>query len=124
MAKAVTEIGTVLTPIDGELAHLAALEAAGTLGSRDEVQGELDGIMAAMRRFHSQEPDQVLIEVMAYGARLTELYVLLHRSESLDRQYQRVRTQQVETIMKELDKQAKIASRLIEVRRQDLEMSR
>jgi hypothetical protein len=40
--------------------------------------------------------------------------------ESLDRQYLKVRTQQVERYLAELDRQFKIASRLVEVMRQDL----
>ena len=63
-------------------------------------------------------------EVAAYSARLTELAVLLHRVEGTDRQYTRIRTQQVERFLAELDRQYKIASRLVEIMRQDLELSR
>lgn len=103
---------------------MAPLAAPGHLGTREEIQAELDGVAAAIRRFHIKDPDQVLREASAYTARLTELSVLLHRVESTDRQYTRVRTQQVDRYLNELDRQFKIASRLIEVFRQDLEMSR
>jgi hypothetical protein len=99
---------------------MADLRDAGYLGSRDDIQAELDSIAAACRQFHMQQPDQVLKQVAAYGARLTELTVLLHRVEALDRQYTRVRTQQVEKWLAELDRQFKVASRLVEVQRQDL----
>ena len=90
------------------------------LGTREEIQAELDGIAAAMRGFYAKAPDQVLRECSAYSARLAELYVLLHRVEGLDRQYTRLRTQQVEIYRDEMREQWKTASRLIEVQRQDL----
>lgn len=97
----------------------------GGLGTKDQIQGELDGIAAAMRSFHLKQPDQVLRECGAYSARLTELSVLLHRAEgSADgRSYQRVRTMQVQRFIEELDRQFKIASRLIEVARQDIALA-
>ncbi len=104
----------------GALGQMAMLRAAGDLGTREQIQNELDGIAAAIRMFHLKQPDQVMRECGAYGARLTELIVLLHRVESLDRQYTRVRTQQVQTWLSELDRQFKIASRLVEVQRQDI----
>lgn len=94
------------------------------LGTRQEIELELDGIAMAMRAFALKQPDQVMREVAAYSARLTELTVLLHRVESQDRQYTRVRTQQVEKFLAELDRQFKISSRLVEVMRQDLELMR
>lgn len=108
---------SVLTPT-----FMAPLAAPGTLGSRDEVQEELDGIVGAIRQFHIKHPDQVLRECSAYGARLTELSVLLHRVESQDRQYQRLRTMQVQKIIEEIERQFRTASRLVEINRQDLEL--
>lgn len=103
---------------------MAPLGSPGALGTRDEVQDELDGIAAAIRQFHIKHPDQVMRECAAYGARLTELCVLLHRVESFDRQYTRVRTMQVDRYLKEIDQQFKIASRLVEIHRQDIELMR
>lgn len=97
---------------------LARLRAG--LGTRPQIQAELDDIAAAMRGFYLKPPDQVLRECSAYSARLSELYVLLHRVEGLDRQYTRLRTQQVEIYRDEMREQWKTASRLIEVQRQDL----
>ena len=113
----------VTTPVLGG-PMLAPLGLPGHLGTREDVQAELDGIAAAIRQFHIKHPDQVMRECSAYGARLTELVVLLHRVESSDRQYTRVRTQQVDRFLTEIDKQFKIASRLVEIHRQDLEMAR
>jgi len=105
-------------------AIMAPLGAPGHLGTREDIQDELDGIAAAIRQFHIKHPDQVMRECSAYGARLTELTVLLHRVESSDRQYTRVRTQQVDRFITEIDRQFKTASRLVEIHRQDLELSR
>lgn len=103
---------------------IAMLGRPNYLGSRAEVQAELDVVAVAIRAFHHKQPDQVMREVAAFSARLTELAVLLHRVEGTDRQYTRIRTQQVERFLAELDRQYKIASRLVEVMRQDLEMAR
>lgn len=108
----------------------AAMPASGMailnsgLGTRQDIERELDGIALAIRSFALKQPDQIMRETAAYSARLTEMCVLLHRVEGLDRQYLRVRTQQVEKYLAELDRQFKIASRLVEVMRQDLELMR
>ncbi|HEY5051208.1 MAG TPA: hypothetical protein VII50_09935 [Acidothermaceae bacterium] len=94
------------------------------LGTRIQIEAELDGMAADIRLFWAYEPDLVLRKCSAYTARLTELYVALNRAESADRQYTRVRTQQVAIWLEELDRQFKSASRLIEVNRQDVSMLR
>lgn len=104
--------------------ELSALAAAGVLGSREQVEGELDAVLVTIRDFWTQEPDQVMGAIAAITARLTELEVLLHRVESRDRAYKQIRTMQVQKILDECDRQFRIASRLIEVRRQDMESLR
>lgn len=97
--------------------------AAETLGSRDNVEAELDRYLEVMQKFWQMEPDQVLITISAITARCTELCIHLHRVEHL-RTYKRLRTMQAERIILEADRQFRLHSRLIEVRRQDLELSR
>lgn len=104
--------------------EIAALAAANVLGSRDQIEGELDAILVTIRDFYTQEPDQVMASVAAITARLTELEVLLHRVEARDRRYKQIRTMQVQKILDECERQFKIASRLVEVRRQDIESLR
>jgi hypothetical protein len=99
---------------------LDVLAPAGYIGSRTEIEKELDLIAAAIRTFYRKQPDMVMKECAGFSARLTEMAVLLHRVEGLDRQYTRIRTQQVERFLSELDRQFKTASRLIEVQRQDI----
>ena len=132
MPKAVLEDATDLSPADppelklvGQVVivdPVASLGSPGYLGTRVQIEAELDIVAAAIRGFHRKQADEVMREVAAYSARLTELCVLLHRVEGIDRQYTRVRTQQVERFLAELDRQFKIASRLVEVMRQDLSM--
>lgn len=97
-----------------------ALGPPGHLGPREEIEKELDLIAAVIRTFHRKPADLVMRECSAFSARLTEMAVLLHRSESISRQYTRIRTQQVERFIAELDRQFKTASRLVEVSRQDI----
>jgi len=111
-------------PLASVIPMMAVLAPAGILGTKQEIERELDGMATAVRTFSVKQPDQVMRECAAYSARLTELCVLLHRVESLDRQYTRVRTQQVERWLRELEVQFKIASRLVEIARQDLELMR
>ena len=114
----------VAPPVQAVLQQFAdpvdALMPSGFLGTRDQIEKELDLIAAAIRLFYRKQPDQVMRECSGYTARLTELAVLLHRVEAGNRQYTRVRTQQVERFLAELERQWKTASRLIEVQRQDL----
>jgi hypothetical protein len=108
---------------DGLRPEVAAL-LSGPLGPREEVEEELDGILVAVRTFWMKEPDQVMREISAYSARLTELAVQLARVEYRQREYTKLRTMQVERLLAELERQYKIASRSVEVRRQDLELLR
>lgn len=117
VATVASVVGSFFDPID-------ALGPAGYLGTRPEIEKELDLIAAAIRLMCRKQPDLVLRECSAYSARLTELEVLLHRVEGQSRHYTRIRTQQVQRFLEELDRQWRTASRLIEVSRQDLELLR
>ena len=97
--------------------------AWGELVSRQHVEDEIDLMLRAVRGFWDMEPDQVMQMTSALSSRCTELAIHLHRLEG-KREWRQVRTQQVERLIAELDRQFKIASRLLEVRRQDIETSR
>lgn len=118
---AVVTIGVRHSCVD----YTPSLEMAplrGGLGSRDDIQLELDAIAASIRGFYLKQPDMVMRECSAYTARLTEMCVQLARFEATDRQYLRLRTQQVERWIVEIDRQWRTASRLIEVMRMDLSL--
>lgn len=97
--------------------------AWGALVSRQHVEDEIDLMLRAVRGFWDMEPDQVMQMGGALSARCTELAIHLHRLEG-KREWRQIRTQQVERLLAELDRQFKTASRLIEVRRQDIEVNR
>lgn len=132
MPKVVLKDETDFRPSDEPMAAVVSLNPfvepvhllgpAGFLGTRDEIEKELDLIAGAIRGFHTKQPDQVMRECSAYSARLTEMAVLLHRVEASNRRYTQIRTQQVQRYLDELDRQFKVSSRLIEVMRQDLVM--
>lgn len=95
----------------------------GALQSREAVETEIDVMLTSVRSFWSMEPDQRMRLVTAMSARCTEMAIHLHRLEGR-REWRQLRTMQVDKLLAELDRQFKIASREIEVRRQDLEMTR
>lgn len=109
--------------VDDLVPDVAMKLSWGELGSRESVEAEIDLMLTALRGFWSKEPDQRMRMTTAMSARCTELCVHLHRLEGR-REWRQIRTQQVERVLAELDRQFKIASREIEVRRQDLEMVR
>ena len=111
--------------IEDLIPDVAAALSAGELGSREDVEAEIDIMLRTMREFWSMEPDQVLLCVSALGARASEMSVHLHRMErKVGRTWAQIRTMQVERIREELKLQFSVHSRLIEVRRQDIELNR
>jgi hypothetical protein len=109
--------------VSGLIPAVAAELAWGALGSRKAVEDEIDLMLRTVRGFWELEPDAVAKLIQAMAARCTELCVHLHRLEGR-REWKQIRTQQVERLLAELDRQWKLASRLIEVRRQDIDLSR
>lgn len=107
--------------VDDLVPEVAAELAWGALGSRQAVEDEIDLMLRTVRGFWQFEPDQVARLIQAMSARCTELCVHLHRLEGR-REWKQIRTLQVERLLLELDRQWKLASRLIEIRRQDLEL--
>lgn len=109
--------------VDDLVPDVAQQLSWGTLVSRESVEHEIDIMLTTLRGFWEMEPDQRMRMISAMSARCTEMSVHLHRLEG-NRQWRQIRTMQVERVMAELDRQWKIASREIEVRRQDIEMTR
>ena len=109
--------------VDQLVPEVAQQLSWGALISREHVESEIDTMLTTIRSFWRREPDEVMQLISAMSARCTELAVHLHRLEGI-RQWRQIRTQQVERLLAEMDRQWKTASRLIEVRRQDLEQLR
>lgn len=69
-------------------------------------------------------PDEVIRTCTALMARCTELHVQLIRVEGTNRHYRGFRTQELTPVMELIEFTYRSASRLIEIRRQDVELSR
>lgn len=119
VASGTTEAGFV----DQLVPEIAAELAWGLLVSREAVEDEIDLMLRTVRMFWEMEPDQVMRTSSAMSARCTELCVHLHRLEGR-REWKQIRTMQVDRLLTELDRQFRVASRLVEIRRQDIDISR
>lgn len=116
-------LGAVAAELPDELIADAQL-AITMLGTPQEVRDECDRINTAIHIFWQQEPDWVMRALAALSSRLTELIRMLYRAEVRDRQYLKIRTMDVSPLLDECDRQFKNASRLLEQRRQDLDLTR
>lgn len=109
--------------VDDLVPDVAMQLSWGALQSREAVESEVDLMLTSLRGFWQKEPDQRMRMITAMSARCTEMAVHLHRLEGR-REWRQIRTMQVDRLLTELDRQFKIASREIEVRRQDIELTR
>lgn len=110
--------------IGGLVPDVIAALSRDQLGSREEVETEIDAMCAATRDFYRMEPDEVMRAISGFSARCTELEIQLYRAEGRYREFSKIRTMQVRVLLAELDRQFKIHSRTVELRRQDLEVLR
>ncbi len=99
--------------------EVAEAMAWGALVSKQAVEDEIDLMLRAVRGMWDMEPDQVMRMISAMSARLTEMATHLHRLEG-KREWRQVRTMQVERLLAECDRQFKLSSRMVEIRRQDM----
>lgn len=90
--------------------------------SIEQVREEVDEVFKDARSFYNREPDEVMRLIAGHSARLAELRVRIHRVENIQRQWQAVRTREIEPAMDELQKQFQLASRLLTVRELDFKM--
>lgn len=94
------------------------------LGPGAGLEQEIDAMIRAVDMLDPGLPDLVMMTCMALMARCTEIYVQLTRMEVRERRAKLIRTTQLQKLMDLIEFYFKGASRLIEVRRQDVEMSR
>ncbi len=106
--------------VDVRAPEQVAATAAAQLGTREDIETEIDAMLSECIGFYRLEPDQVMRLCAALSARCTELYIHLHRVEGRHREYKMIRTQQINPLLGELERQYKVASRQVEIRRQDL----
>ena len=127
MVQAVVEESKIGAAEDGYVTDLVPEIVAelswGELGSREKVESEIDTMLATVREFWNMEPDAVMRMSSALSARCTEMSVYFYRFEGR-REWKQVRTMQVEKLLAEIDRQFRMSSRLVEIRRQDMETMR
>lgn len=82
---------------------------------------ELDDIYELLPKFPTYEPDQVLLLISGWLARLTGIRAELQRSETT--RANKLRTKEVDPLIDALDQQFKIHSRLIAMRELDFKVS-
>ena len=110
--------------VEGLVPDVVAELSRDSLGSREQVEAEIDAMCVVVRDFYRMEPDEVMRMISGFSARCTELEIQLYRSEGNYREFSKIRTMQVAKLLAELDRQFKTHSRTVELRRQDLEVLR
>ena len=108
--------------------HLApspqAHRSVSDLPNGAELQDELDAMVADTKNINWDVPDEVLRLCQGYMARCTEIHLNLIRVEGTNRGLKFIRTQQLAKVMELLEFTYKAASRSVEIRRQDVELTR
>lgn len=88
------------------------------------VSDEMDVMVSLIRSLSPDRPDVVMSTCMALMARCTELHLKLWRQETKDRKARPLRTMELQKVIELLEFTYKAASRLVEFRRQDADLSR
>lgn len=105
--------------------NVAAHDSVTNLPFGASAEEELDAMITSLRAIDaSSAPDILLSTCMAFQARCTELYVQLVRIEATHRKAKVFRVTQLQKLMDLLEFEFRGASRLIEVRRQEMELSK
>jgi hypothetical protein len=108
--------------------HLAPSEEStqGVLSLPDnpDLELEIDAMLSDLKEANMDLPDEVIQMCAAYMARCTELHVNIVRIEGRNRHLKWLRTQQLSKVMELIEFTYRAASRIVEIRRQDAELSR
>lgn len=94
------------------------------LDSGASLEEEIMAMVTTLRELEDAMPDVIMSTCMAFMARCTEIYLQLVRAEGSYRKAKVFRVTQLSKVMELIEFEFKGASRLIEVRRQDVELSR
>jgi hypothetical protein len=107
---AVTSIKPTITPV-------VAFEG-------NNLYGEVEAMVQTIQSVIDSQPDVIMSTCMALMARCTEIWIQLLRVEGENRKAKTFRTMHLQKVMDLIDFEFKGASRLIEVARQEVELSR
>ena len=95
------------------------------LDSTATLEDELDAMVETLQDLvETTTPDVLMSTCMSFQARLTEIHLQLVRIEAQNRRAKQFRTSQLQRVMELVEFTFKGASRLIELRRQELELTR
>lgn len=99
-----------------------ASRAVGALTDVSTIEEELDAMISDIKNASLDLPDEMIGLCAAYMARCTEIHVRLIRVGSRAANF--LRTQQLAKVMELLEFSYRAASRIVEIRRQESELSR
>ena len=98
-----------------------------TVAAKDAVDALEEELLEMIEEISALDPmlnDVMIVTCMGYMARCTEIWLYCIRNEGRDRKLRHFRTAQLTKVMELLEFVYKGTSRLTELRRQDLELSR
>lgn len=85
---------------------------------------EIEAMVHTLQALDYTQPDLVMTACMAFMARCTEMWIQILRVEATNRRAKAFRTMQLQKVMDLIEFEFRGASRLIEVRRQEVDLSR
>ena len=88
------------------------------------LEEEITEMVINLREMQDATPDLIITTCMGYMARCTEIHLQLIRVEGTNRKLKTFRVTQLAKVMELIEFEFRGASRLIEVRRQEVELSR
>ncbi len=109
---------------DGDSDALGPVTPQAFQGTGLDWSHEIEAMVVTLQSIDYDQPDRVMTACMAFMARCTEMWIQLLRIEAVERRAKSFRTMQLQKVMDLIEFEFKGASRLIEVRRQDVELSR
>lgn len=89
-----------------------------------DLEGEVGAMVATLTSLTDAPPDEMVRTCMAYMGRCTEIWLQLLRLEQTHRQAKTFRVTHLQKVMDLIEFEFKGASRLVEVARQEVELSR
>lgn len=81
-------------------------------------------MVADLRGLTMDAPDEVIMACAGFMGRCTELHIRIVRVEGSNRHLKYIRTQQLVPVMDLIEFMYRAASRVVEIRRQDVELAR
>ncbi len=85
------------------------------------VRAELDQYFRAMQRFSDLEPDQIMMILSSYSARVGELRLQLVRRDT--RRANALRCKEIDPFLEETDRQFKVWSRIVAIKEMEYRLS-